>query len=277
MMMKYKNRFITGLLGLILILPAACGCSGSANAGDTTQTPRPNLAESVMMTLTANGASAQANGMVETTAMPASSESVACDLPKPSDKDWPVRLCDSFNDNTGGWTVESQDNPYARYNIDVQDGAYALTYTAKGFSNYQRSALTWFDVASAQNFALAVTGKMESDFQGCSWGVAFRADEDSFFLFSIDNDNTYAFEIYENNSWIPLITRRPYDGLRLGEANKLVIVAEGGDFSFYINDALVGSFSGGLLQESGIMLVVSAKEGVSANYSFDDLVLQVSP
>ncbi len=271
--MKHTNRFLLGLLGLMLIFLAACGGS---NASEATRTPHPSLAESVMMTLTANGMSA-AGGAPESTPAPSSSGGITCDLPGASGKDWPVRVCERFADNAGGWTVESQDNPYARYSIDIKDGAYALEYAAKGFAGYQRNALTWFDLASAQDFALAVTGRINSDFQNCSWGVAFRADEDSFFLFSIYNDNTYAFEIYEDGNWIPLITQRPYDGLRLGESNRLEITAEGGDFSFYINDELVNSFSGGLLRENGIQLVVSAKEGVSADFTFDDLLLQVKP
>jgi hypothetical protein len=97
---------------------------------------------------------------------------------------------------------------------------------------------------------------------------------DSFFLFSIYNDGTYAFEIYENGNWIPLISQRVFDGILRDEPNKLTILAEGGDFTFYINDALVNSFSGGLLENSGIQMLVSAKEGASAVYSFDDIVMQ---
>lgn len=271
--MKNKLRILPGLLGLLLILLTVYSCGGTSTVENGTKTPRPSPAESVKMTLTANGLNSGHNPSAETTAIPPSS----CALPLPGDQGWTVRLCDNFNDNSSGWTVESQDNPYAKYSIDVKNGAYSLDYTAKSFAGYQRYALTWFDVASAQDFALSVTGRINSDFQNCSWGVAFRADDDSFFLFSIYNDNSYIFEIYENNRWIPLITRRAYDKMKAGQANKLDIIAEGGDFTFYINDNLVNSFNGGLLQDDGIKLVTSAKEGVSASYTFDDVVLQVKP
>ncbi len=271
MMMKPKVRILPGLLGLLFILLTTYGCGGSTGASGT-KTPRPNLAESVMMTLTANGFN-NSQDKAQTTAIPPSS----CSLALPGDQGWPVTLCDSFNDNSHGWTVESQDNSYAKYDIAVKDGVYALAYNAKSFAAYKHSALTWFDVASAENFALSVTGRINSDFQNCSWGVAFRADDDSFFFFSIYNDNTYAFDIYENNSWVPLITQRSYDKLKKGEANKLVVKADGEDFSFYINDNLVSIYSGGLLKESGIKLVAGAKEGVRADYTFDDVVLQVKP
>lgn len=283
-MMKNKSRLIIVLLAMAL---SACGSAATATPtasvpANKTETVLPSTAETTAATSTPRETSAAAiepTPSAGNTPTPAAEVGLACSLPLPSEKEWPVVLCETFADNSHGWTVESQDNAYARYSIDVQDGSYALDYTAKSFASFQRSALSWFDVASAQDFALSVSTLMDSDFQNCSWGVAFRAAEnmDSFFLFSIHNDNTYAFEIYENNNWIPLISQRPYDGILSGEANKLTIVAESGDFNFYINDVLVNSFSGGLLQDSGILLVVSAKEGVSTNYSFDNIVLQANP
>ena len=136
--------------------------------------------------------------------------------------------------------------------------------------------MTWFDVAAAKDFALSVDGRINSDFERVSWGVAFRAEAEweSLFLLSINNDGTYAFEIFENGAWISLISRRPFEGSPLGETNTLGIVAEGGTFNFTINGNPLNSFSGGLLEGLDIMLVVSADEGASVNFSFDNLVLQ---
>jgi hypothetical protein len=276
-MMKNKNRQVFIILVFVLWVLTFSGCANSPAAAEMEDQPTspavPTAAATVVQQKTV---SPQAAISDEITATPAAAPDTACSLPLPSDKDWPVVICETFEDDSGAWTVESQDNPYARYSIDIRDGAYALAYTAKGFANFQRTALTWFEVASAKDFALSVTTRMNSDFQKCSWGVAFRVDEDSFFLFTINNDNTYVFEIYENNTWIPLISQRPYDGILYGEDNKLTIIAEGGDFTFYINDVLVNNFSGGLLQGSDIQLMVSAKEGVNVDYSFDDIVLQTN-
>ncbi len=288
--MKDKDRFLCGFVVFVFFVMAVSGCD---NAVDQQGTGQYTSSSSATASLRAGQAIPTSSGLqVEETAVPPASSAeenipameeptsnpgIPCALSKPSDKDWPVTLCETFDDNQKGWTVESQDNPYAQYRIAVEGGKYALDYTAKGFAKFQRSALTWFDVASAGDFALSVTALMNSDFQNCSWGLAFRADKDSFFLFSIYNDSTYAFEIYEKNSWIPLISRRSFDGILTNAYNKLAVIAEGGDFIFFINDAQVNSFSGGLLQGDDIQLVVSAKEGVSANYYFDDLVMQVKP
>ena len=288
--MKKNTRQILITTAFILLILAVSGC-GSSTATDIPATA-PTLSTQEAPAQTADTgepeesidptASPKATETAETvegedSAAPTETSGPSCSLALPSDKDWPVTLCEPFDDNSNNWQIESQDNPYARYSIDVANGKYELDYTAKGFAKFQQSALTWFDITSAEDFALSVTTLMNSDYQNCSWGVAFHGDEDSFFLFSIYNDATYAFEIYENEGWIPLISQRGYDGILTNAENKLTILAEGGNFTFYINDELVNTFSGGLLTGTDVQLVVSAKEGASAAYYFDDLVVQTSP
>ena len=200
--------------------------------------------------------------------------SIPCDLPLPGPDDWTVILCERFDDNRNEWEVESQDNPYAKYTSAITDGKFVVDYTAKGFAGYTKSALTWFTIGEGKKFALSIKGSMDTPFQDASWGIAFRGDEDNFFLFSILNDGTYRFEIFENGGWDTLITTRVYSGILLGEENTLRIEAAGRDFYFSINDSLVNQFSGALLEGEQIRLVVSAKEGVSAVFAFDDVVLQ---
>ncbi len=271
-----KKQSLTIVVLIALLLSACSSAAAPTPAGSAvaeTQDVPSEIAETAETTEPAATTDAPTAEGDETPNAPAGLE---CSLPLPSEKDWPVTLCETFTDNQNNWLVESQDNSYAAYSIDVLDGAYTLDYKAKAFAQFKQTALSWFPVTQAQDFAMSVTTLMDSEFQNNSWGVAFRADEnmDSFFLFSIYNDGTYAFEIYENNNWIALISQRVYDGILPGEPNKLTIIAEGGDFTFYINDVLVNTFSGGLLEGSTIQLLVSAREGASATYSFDDIVMQ---
>jgi len=201
-------------------------------------------------------------------------EGVVCDLPLPGLDDWTVVMCDTFDDNRNDWQVETQDNPYAAYTSAVQDGKFVVEYTAKAFAGFKRSALTWFNVAEGKDFVLSIKGTIDSSFRDASWGIAFRGDEDSFFLFSIKNDGTYVFEIFENGGWIPLITPKIYNGIKLGQENTLMVEAGGQDFYFSINGVYLNQFNGAMLEGDDILLVVSAKEGVRATFTFDDIVLQ---
>ncbi len=201
----------------------------------------------------------------------------SCDLPLPGPEDWMVLVCDSFNTSNSVFPDESQDNPYAKYDGRTNDGEYQLSYTAKNFAAFTRSAITWFDIANAQDFAVSVTGRMDTQFQNVSWGIGFRGsgEKDSYFLFSIYNDGTYAFEIYENNSWIPLISRRPSSSILPNQLNKITVIAEGQDFQFLVNDQAINFFNGGLLEGLQIFLLVDAREGASVNFTFDDVVVQI--
>ena len=201
-------------------------------------------------------------------------EGTPCDLPLPGPDDWDVVLCERFDDNRNEWEIESQNNPYARYTSAITNGKFVVNYTAKGFAGYQRTALTWFTIGKEKDFALSIKGLMDSSFQDASWGIAFRGDEENFFLFSISNDGTYKFEILENGVWTPLITPKEYNGIQQGEENTLRIEAGGQDFYFSINDKMVNQFSGALLDGEEILLIVSVKEGVSVVFTFDDVVLQ---
>ena len=201
-----------------------------------------------------------------------------CDLALPGPEDWPVYICDTFNGTHETFPAENQDNAYARYSARVTDGQfYEVDYTTKGFAQFQRSSLTWFDFAKAQDFALSIDGKMDSAFKDVSWGIGFRGSEEkeSFFLISIYNDGTYAFDIFENDAWIALISRRIFNGIQPGEGNTLTVSVEGRSFKFLINNQPVEGFDGGLLDGMEVFLAVSAKEGASAVFSFDNLVLQI--
>jgi hypothetical protein len=199
--------------------------------------------------------------------------SVACVLPLPASDDWEVALCETFDDNSHGWQEETQDNPYAAYTSAVTGGKFVVDYRAKSFAGFTRSALTWFDVIEERNFAMSVTGQIDSSFTDLSWGVAFRGDETSYFLFSLVND-TYVFEVFEDNRWLPLITPKQTSVIRVGEPNTVRIEASGGDFFFSINGEMVNQFSGAALPGAAIQLMVSANEGANGVFIFDDVVVQ---
>jgi len=256
--MKIK-RWGRSILTLFLAIGiTACGGAGQNPAATPTAAPQPTTAPG------------------EPTALPTFTPP-SCDLPLPGPEDWMVLVCERFDSDESVFPNESQDNPYANYTGAVSDSQYQLNYTAKNFAAFTRTAISWFDIATAQDFAISATGQMDTQFQEVSWGIGFRGsgEKDSYFLFSIYNDSTYAFEIYENSAWIPLISRRPFSGMLPDQPNKITIIAEGQNFRFLVNDQAVNFFNGGLLEGLQIFLMVSVREGASVDFVFVDIVVQI--
>ncbi|MCD6576810.1 MAG: hypothetical protein J7K66_02195 [Anaerolineaceae bacterium] len=255
-----RKQFIYFISALFFIFAASC-------AG--------GQPEAVTTTPEGNDSSIKEAQITETPEEAPIIESASCDLPLPGPDDWAIILCEHFDDNRNGWQVESQDNPYAKYTSSIRDGKFLVEYEAKGFADYQHTAVTWFTIGEVKDFALSIKGSIETPFRsGVSWGIAFRGDTDSFYLFSISKNGTYSFEVYENDEWTPLISPRDLNGTRLGTENILRIEAGGQDFYFSINGTMVDQYSGALLEGEEILLVVSANEGVRATFKFDDVVLQ---
>jgi hypothetical protein len=262
------------LIGMLVILGLAAGCA-RVDSADGEELPE----EAASTEAAATPAAQLADEGTEPEESGEGAETIECELDLPGDPDWPVLLCETFEDNRNEWQEESQDNPYARYTSEISDGQFQVDYTGKIFADVSRSALTWFDVGEAGDFALSVSGLIDTRLVTTGWGVAFRADDemDSLYLFSVYNDGTYALDTYQNKGWTPLIGRRPHNSIQLGQANKVTILAEGGDFTFRINDQDVNILEGGTLEGGIIRLVVTAGEGAGALFAFDNVVLQSSP
>jgi len=250
------------LLGLLLV----AGCSPTQvveDAEQMTAEPVPTRTAEPTSTITPT---IQAEQPQET-----------CDLELPGPDNWQVQLCDSFNDNNNEWQLESQDNPYARYVTDIGDGKLQIDYSAKAFESFTRSAITWFDIGQGGDFALTISGLIDSQLLNTGWGIAFRADDEmrSYYLFSIKNDDTFSLEYNNNNkNWIPFIPSTGHSSIRNADVNTVKITADGDIFTFWINGEQVATFEGVQLEGDLIRLMVSAAEGAGAVFSFDDVVLQ---
>ena len=256
-----RKKLIRHLI-LVLFFTLSAGCSGGQP-------------EAALTTPVGDEGSVKEAQSTETPEETPGIESVPCELPLPGPDDWTVILCEQFEDNRNEWEVETQDNPYAQYTSSIRDGKFVVEYEAKGFADYKHTALTWFTIGEVKDFALSIKGNIDTPYRsGVSWGIAFRGDGDSFYLFSIFKNGTYKFEIFEDDEWATLISSRDINGLRLGEENTLRIEAGGQDFYFSINGTMVNQFNGAKLDREEILLVVSANEGMSAVFTFDDVVLQ---
>jgi len=189
-------------------------------------------------------------------------------------KDWPVRICDGFDDNSRGWKEETGSSDLAEYEIKIADSKYVIDYTGKAHSGYTSGGFTWVPLANGQDFALSVTGTMDSVNKYIGWGIVFRGSEGNFYLFRIVKDGRYALEITEGGTRRDLIEWTAHSAVMQDESNRLTVAAEGSTVELYANGTLLETLTDAELDGELIALAVMGQEGVRVVYEFDDLVIQ---
>lgn len=205
---------------------------------------------------------------------------VPCSLPQPGPGEWPVVICQTFDQGSGILPEEEQNNEFAFYTADAVDGEYNIDYIGRLFEGYTRSALSFFDIGSMDMFAISVDGTILSGSTETSWGAAFGSDENyaGFYLFTIYNDNSFILEegrnIGDEYEYETLIPRTETSVIIYREANNLTITSQSNSYIFSINGVEVGSYQGEPPAGDLVMLAASAFEGSNATFLIDNLVVK---
>jgi len=128
------------------------------------------------------------------------------------------------------------------------------------------------------DFVVEVDGRLRSGSPDSSYGVLFRVeDPQRFYRFSITGNGLYVIERHNpDNTWTRLIqdwlpTEAINQGLNV--ANRLKIIANGPEFTFYVNDILLQQLSDTSYPTGAVALSAGTFGGGSLQVSFDDLVV----
>ena len=219
-----------------------------------------------------SGASQAGSPAVEQEA--AKPEALTCDFDTVGDKNWPIRICDGFDDNTRGWTEEKDSSDIASYDIRVEGSKYKVGYVGTAHSGYTSGGFLWIPIANGQDFAISVSGEMDSNNKLIGWGIVFRGSQGELYLFRIAKDGRYDLEISEGGSRRQLIDWKAHNAIKQEGANRLGLVVEGSSADLYANGQYLESFSEVTLDGELIALAVFGQEGVQVDFAFDDLVIQ---
>ncbi len=201
-------------------------------------------------------------------------EAEPCPYGTDVEKDWPVRICDGFDDNSRDWMEEIGSSDLAEYDIKVADSKYVIDYTGKAHSGYTSGGFTWVPLANGQDFTLSVTGMMDSVNKYIGWGIVFRGSEGNLYLFRITKDGRYALEIVEGGVRGELIEWTTHSAVIQDAPNRLTVTADGSTVELYINGTLLETLTDAELGGDLIALAVMGQEGVRVVYEFDDLIIQ---
>ncbi len=184
---------------------------------------------------------------------------------------WPVRLCDTFDDNLNGWWTGSFSNRYATGKWQIIRGKYHLDVKANQDFVYPVSPNT----ISRTDFYLTVVGQRTGGVGVAGYGVIFRNDGVNYYLFDIRDDQIFTLIKSYRLEGTALIGWTRTSTIHPGEANRLTVKAEGSHFTLFINDQQVGEADDDQLTTGSVGLAIEIfNAGDTAVYEFDNFELR---
>ena len=176
---------------------------------------------------------------------------------------------DDFDLNTGDWILESDLDASATY----RDGQLVLRVNAPNLIAWAQLAEHKFD-----DFVLEIDAQQLSGPDDNSYGVLFRMRSPAaFYRFDISGDGYYEFSRRNDDAakpWTTLTDWVASPAIKQGSAtNRLKIVAQGSQFTFYVNDQLVAEATDSTYRSGGIGLNAGCFNEGGVEVAFDDLVI----
>jgi len=236
-----------------------------AQATATAQAQATAAAQAESATATAQAAQATAAAQAEATASAVN----AIDDLLVTASNWPVVFGDTFDSNANDWATGDYSDERLTGSREIIDGKYHWEADAL-------DGVIWWsvpDVASVSDFYLAVNAQRVSGVTDGQYGVIFRrADRDNYGLFKIEDSQYYKFSVRSEGEWDTVIDWTETSAIRPVGVNRLAVIGEGSNFSFYINDEFVGEIDEGRLSSGTMGLAIELLDAKDAAvFEFDDL------
>jgi hypothetical protein len=127
----------------------------------------------------------------------------------------------------------------------------------------------------ASNFYTSVEARQVSGVEGGEYGLVLRHDGTNYYLFIVSEHQEYAFFLRNNGEWTTLIDWSSTQAVHPGQVNTVAAVADGSDFSFYINGERVGGATDSTLTSGEVGMAIELYEaGDTAQFEFDNFQLR---
>ena len=184
-------------------------------------------------------------------------------------------VSDGFEDNANGWIESEASDDWGSVSRAVVDGVYRWEIQAN-----QAVGRWWTpDLAEGDgvvgDFYLAVDAQRLAGPERAAYGLICRETGESYYVFNVRDDGYYQFSLWDEFAWLPIIDWTQTEAVNAGEVNRLSVIARGGSFELYINDAFIATAENAELPEgeTGLSISTAATEG-TAVFVFDNYELR---
>lgn len=169
---------------------------------------------------------------------------------------------------TGDWLTEGDDaavtaviNERMLININTPQTMQFVTLNEPIFNNF-----------TVEVDAIQITGSPES-----SYGVLFRMTNPSeFYRFAIRGDGLYMIERHDPDGWTRFMKDwEPSSAIHqgAGQNNRIKVIAEGGAFSFYVNNIIIAQINDSRYAQGNIALDAGTFGQTNLQVAFDNVLV----
>ena len=166
---------------------------------------------------------------------------------------WPLVVFDTFDSNSGGWPTGPYSDTYGSGSRNLSDGQYQWSAAAKEGRvwrlNYKRE--------TASDFYLAVDVLAVSGSPQARYGLVLRDNGKNYYFFDVGSDRQFAFYVWSEDKWTTLVGLARSEAIAAGGVNRLAALAQGGQFTLFINDQQVAQATDSRLSKGQMGLAVN--------------------
>ncbi|MCD6356308.1 MAG: hypothetical protein J7L66_03385 [Anaerolineaceae bacterium] len=196
-----------------------------------------------------------------------------CQIESDVKEDWDIALCETFDADTTLWTG-NQEGTSAR----IEGGQYILDNSTKVKQGYKTGFIFPVNVGSSKDHMISVDGTMESNYQGCTWGVFIRSESNEIvYFFMINNSGQYTLtgsSDRESARYLGNIDSGSNGAIVWDGTNTITAAADGKQMEFYVNGELIITHEAINSENPYFGLIVWGGEGVTAINRFDNLLVR---
>lgn len=188
--------------------------------------------------------------------------------------DWPLALCDPFDDNRGGWVVGDHQDSLGSETRTVADGGYTwdMRATQPFFAGRQ------INLDPVTDFYAAVDGHTASGPEGnIQYGLQFRwTDANNFYMFLVSDFRNFKLYRYANGEMTALQDWTPAEAILANDWNRIAVKAVGPQLTLYVNDQQVAQITDSSLPAGQIRLVCQLLDTETpASVDFDNVEVRL--
>ncbi len=170
-------------------------------------------------------------------------------------RQWPVAFADTFTSSTGTWFTGNYANPRVDGTIRIENGVHHWQVTP-----FQDT--TWWlrpSIPPVANFYLEAHMQRISGASDSSYGVIFRLQENGgfrYYRFMVTDTGGYEVALVDRGDTTTLIPRRPVAHLEPGGINRIAVIGDGSQFTFYVNDHYVDTLTDHTLSQGQVGIII---------------------